>query len=91
MNPKEDAIVYQFTSSSERHFNFRFFINVEDVFTPSCICYHSASGLYSLGEMSFNYLLRRGDSEKLKNEGGSMVLGQVFLKQGGGTFSILFF
>ena len=33
---------------------------------------------------------RGGDSEKLKKGGGSMVQGQVFLKEGGtaGTFSI---
>ena len=35
------------------------------------------------GEVSFDYRPRRGDSEKLKKDGGSMVQGQVFLKGGG--------
>ena len=42
-------------------------------------------------EVNFNYLLQRGESEKLKKKGGSMVQGQVFLKRGAGTFPISFF
>ena len=42
------------------------------------------------GGVNFNYLPRRGDSEKLKKGCGSMVQGEVFLKGGGeaGTFPI---
>ena len=42
------------------------------------------------GGVNFNYLPRRGDSEKLKKGCGSMVQGEVFLKEGGeaGTFPI---
>ena len=42
------------------------------------------------GGVNFNYLPRRGDSEKLKKGCGSMVQGEVFLKWGGeaGTFPI---
>ena len=36
------------------------------------------------GEVDFNYLPQRGESEKLKRGGGSMVQGQVFLKGGRG-------
>ena len=36
------------------------------------------------GEVNFDYLPWRGESEKLKKAGGSMVQGQVFLKWGGG-------
>ena len=34
------------------------------------------------GEVNFDYLPLRGESEKLKKMGGSMVQGQVFLKGG---------
>ena len=34
------------------------------------------------GEANFNYLPWRGDFEKFKEGGGSMVQGQVFLKGG---------
>ena len=40
------------------------------------------------GELNFNYLPRRGESEKSKKMGGSMVQEQVFLK--GGLALILF-
>ena len=46
------------------------------------------------GEVDFNYLPQRGESEKLKRGGGSMVQGQIFLKGGGwgaGTFPVYFF
>ena len=47
------------------------------------------------GKVHFNYLPQRGegDSEKLKKGDGSMVQGQVFLKEGrwAGTFRINFF
>ena len=35
-----------------------------------------------VGEVNFNYLTWRGESEKLKKRGGSMVQGQVLLKGG---------
>ena len=35
------------------------------------------------GEVNFDYLPWRGESEKLKKAGGSMVQGQVFLKWAG--------
>ena len=41
------------------------------------------------GGVNFNYLLRRGESEKLKKGGGSMAQGQVFL--GGGLALLLFY
>ena len=43
------------------------------------------------GEVNFKYLSQRGESEKLKKWGVSMVQGQVFLKGGTGTFPIKFF
>ena len=49
------------------------------------------AGLHSLDPPSplFDYLPRRGESEKLKKGGGSMVQRQVFLKGGAiGTFPI---
>ena len=48
------------------------------------------SPLFLEGKVNFDYLPWRGEFEKLKKGGGSMVRGQVFLKEGGtaGTFSI---
>ena len=42
------------------------------------------------GEVNFNYLPQRGESEKLKKGGGSMLQGYVFLRGGWGaaTFPI---
>ena len=40
------------------------------------------------GGVNFHYLPWRGDFEKLKKGGGSMVQGQVFLKDGGWTLPI---
>ena len=39
---------------------------------------------FKRGHVNFDYLPRRGKSEKFKKGGGSMVQGQVFLKIGGG-------
>ena len=40
------------------------------------------------GGVNFGYLSRRGEAEKFKKGGGSMVQGQVFLKEGGDIFPI---
>ena len=37
---------------------------------------------FKWGEVNFNYLPWRRESEKLEKEGGSIVQGQVFLKEG---------
>ena len=42
-----------------------------------------------VGGVNFDYLPRRGGSEKLKKLGGSIVQGQIFLKEGGGNCSYL--
>ena len=42
------------------------------------------------GEVNFDYLPWRGGSEKLK-KGGSIIQGQIFLKEGGWHFSHFFF
>ena len=42
-----------------------------------------------MGGVNFDYLPQRGGSEKLKKGGGSIVQGQVFLKEGGWHCSYL--
>ena len=43
------------------------------------------------GGVNFGYLSRRGDCEKFKEVGGSLVQGQVFLKRGLALFRFNFF
>ena len=46
------------------------------------------SPFFKGGEVSFDYLPRRGGSVNLKKRGESMAQGQVFLKGGADTFPI---
>ena len=48
-------------------------------FTSYSLCYGQSNALFGPPTVNFDYFPRRGESEKLKKEGGSVAQGQVFL------------